>query len=251
MRILVSNDDGIHAPGLKVLEKVAKTLSKDIWIVAPEYEQSGASHSLTLTQPLRIRKVGPRKYAVRGTPTDCVMMAMHEIMKDKKPDLLLSGVNRGANLGEDVTYSGTVAVAMEGTLLGVPSIAMSQCFQFGHPVKWATAEHHAPKIIRKLLKAGWPKGVLINVNFPDVIAESVTGVEVVKQGQRDLTDLVLDHRIDARGVPYYWIGFRRQKSKSKRQSDLGATENGAIAITPLQLDLTQGATLKALKAALK
>lgn len=251
MRILVSNDDGIHAPGLKVLEKVARTLSKDIWIVAPEYEQSGASHSLTLTQPLRIRKVGPRKYAVRGTPTDCVMMAMHEIMKDKKPDLLLSGVNRGGNLGEDVTYSGTVAVAMEGTLLGVPSIAMSQCFQFGHPVKWATAEHHAPKIIRKLLKAGWPKGVLINVNFPDVVAESVTGIEVVKQGLRDLTDLVLDHRIDARGVPYYWIGFRRQKSKSKRQSDLGAIDNGAIAITPLQLDLTQAATLKALKSALK
>lgn len=251
MRILVSNDDGIGAPGLKVLEKVAKTLSKDIWIVAPEYEQSGASHSLTLTQPLRIRKLGPRKYAVRGTPTDCVMMAMHEIMKDKKPDLLLSGVNRGANLGEDVTYSGTVAVAMEGTLLGVPSIAMSQCFQFGHPVKWATAEHHAPKVIRKLLKTGWPKGTLINVNFPDVIAESVTGVEVVRQGQRDLTDLVLDHRIDARGVPYYWIGFRRQKSKSKRQSDLGATENGAISVTPLQLDLTQGTALKALKTALK
>jgi 5'-nucleotidase len=250
MRILVSNDDGIHAPGLKVLEKVAKTLSKDIWIVAPEYEQSGASHSLTLTQPLRIRKVGPRKYAVRGTPTDCVMMAMHEIMKDKRPDLLLSGVNRGGNLGEDVTYSGTVAVAMEGTLLGVPSIALSQCFQFGHPVKWATAEHHAPKVIRRLLKAGWPKGVLINVNFPDVIAESVSGIEVVKQGQRDLTDLVLDHRIDARGVPYYWIGFRRQKSKSKRQSDLGAIDNGAIAVTPLQLDLTQGATLKALRSAL-
>lgn len=251
MRILVSNDDGIDAPGLKVLEKVAKTLSKDIWIVAPEYEQSGASHSLTLTQPLRIRKLGPRKYAVRGTPTDCVMMAMHEIMKDKRPDLLLSGVNRGANLGEDVTYSGTVAVAMEGTLLGVPSIALSQCFQFGHPVKWATAEHHAPKLIRKLLKAGWPKGTLINVNFPDVVADSVTGVEVVKQGLRDLTDLVLDHRIDARGVPYYWIGFRRQKSKSKRQSDLGATENGAISVTPLQLDLTQGAALKALKSALK
>lgn len=251
MRILVSNDDGIHAPGLKILEKVARTLSKDIWVVAPEYEQSGASHSLTLTQPLRIRKVGPRKFAVRGTPTDCVMMAIHELMKDKRPDLLLSGVNRGANLGEDVTYSGTVAVAMEGTLLGVPSIALSQCFQFGHPVKWATAEYHAPKVIRKLLKAGWPKGVLINVNFPDVIADSVTGIEVVKQGQRDLTDLVLDHRIDARGVPYYWIGFRRQKSKAKRQSDLGATENGAISVTPLQLDLTQSATLKALRSALK
>lgn len=251
MRILVSNDDGIHAPGLKVMEKIAKTLSKDVWVVAPEFEQSGASHSLTLTQPLRIRKVGPRKFAVRGTPTDCVMMAMHEIFKDKKPDLLLSGVNRGANLGEDVTYSGTVAVAMEGTLLGVPSIAMSQCFQYGHPVKWATAEHHAPRLIKKLLKEGWPKGILINVNFPDVLAESVTGVEVVKQGQRDLTDLLLDSRIDARGVPYFWIGFRRMKNKAKRQTDLGATDNGAISVTPLQLDLTHMSTLKALKSALR
>lgn len=250
MRILISNDDGILAPGLKSLEKIARTLSKDIWVVAPENEQSGASHSLTLTQPLRLRKVGPKKFAVRGTPTDCVMMAMHEIIKDKKPDLLLSGVNRGANLGEDVTYSGTVAVAMEGTLLGVPSIAMSQCFQHGHPVKWSTAEHHAPKLIKRLLKAGWPKGTLININFPDVVAESVTGVEVVRQGQRDLTDLLLDHRIDARGVPYYWIGFRRQKSKAARPTDLGATENGAISVTPLQLDLTHMASLKALQSAL-
>jgi len=178
------------------------------------------------------------------------MIAMHEIFKDKKPDLLLSGVNRGANLGEDVTYSGTVAVAMEGTLLGVPSIAMSQCFQYGHPVKWATAEYHAPGLIKKLLKAGWPKGILININFPDVVAESVTGVEVVKQGQRDLTDLLLDGRVDARGVPYYWIGFRRMKNKAKRQTDLGATDSGAISVTPLQLDLTHTATMKALKSAL-
>ena len=251
MRILVSNDDGIHAPGLKVLEKIAATLSKDVWVVAPEFEQSGASHSLTLTLPLRLRKINARKFAVRGTPTDCVMMAMHELFKDKKPDLLLSGVNRGANLGEDVTYSGTVAVAMEGTLLGVPSIAMSQCFQHGHPVKWSTAEHHAPKLIRKLLKAGWPKDALININFPDVVAESVTGVEVVKQGQRDLTDLLLDARVDARGVPYYWIGFRRMKNKAKRHTDLGATDNGAISVTPLQLDLTHAASMRSLKAALK
>lgn len=250
MRILVSNDDGIHAPGLKVLEKVARSLSKDVWVVAPEYEQSGASHSLTLTLPLRLRKINARKYAVRGTPTDCVMMAMHEIFKDKRPDLLLSGVNRGANLGEDVTYSGTVAVAMEGALLGVPSIALSQCFQHGHPVKWKTAEDHAPKVIRKLLKAGWSRDTLINVNFPDVVSESVTGIEVVTQGKRELTDLLLDARVDARNVPYYWIGFRRQKNKSKRHTDLGATENGAIAVTPLQLDLTHRAGLKALKAAL-
>jgi 5'-nucleotidase len=251
MRILVSNDDGIHAPGLKVLEKVAKSLSKDVWVVAPEFEQSGASHSLTLTLPLRLRKINARKYAVRGTPTDCVMMAMHEIFKDKRPDLLLSGVNRGANLGEDVTYSGTVAVAMEGALLGVPSIALSQCFQHGHPVKWKTAEDHAAKVIKKLLKIGWSKDTLINVNFPDVVSESVTGIEVVTQGKRELTDLLLDARVDARNVPYYWIGFRRQKNKSKRHTDLGATENGAISVTPLQLDLTHRAGLKALKAALK
>jgi 5'-nucleotidase len=250
MRILVSNDDGIHAPGLKILEKVARSLSKDVWVVAPEYEQSGASHSLTLTLPLRLRKINARKYAVRGTPTDCVMMAMHEIFKDKRPDLLLSGVNRGANLGEDVTYSGTVAVAMEGSLLGVPSIALSQCFQHGHPVKWGTAEHHAPKVIRKLLKTGWAKDTLINVNFPDVVADSVTGIEVVPQGKRDLTDLLLDARVDARNVPYYWIGFRRQKDKYKRHTDLGATEAGAISVTPLQLDLTHKTGMKALKAAL-
>lgn len=251
MRILVSNDDGIHAPGLKILEKVAKSLSKDVWVVAPEFEQSGASHSLTLTLPLRLRKINARKFAVRGTPTDCVMLAMHEIFKDKKPDLLLSGVNRGANLGEDVTYSGTVAVAMEGSLLGVPSIALSQCFQHGHPVKWKTAEYHAPRVIRKLLKNGWPKDTLININFPDVMAESVTGVEVVKQGKRELTDLLLDARVDARNVPYYWVGFRRQKNKSKRHTDLGATESGAISVTPLQLDLTHRASMNALKAALK
>ncbi|MBS4048448.1 MAG: 5'/3'-nucleotidase SurE [Alphaproteobacteria bacterium] len=250
MRILVSNDDGIHAPGLKILEKVARSLSKDVWVVAPEYEQSGASHSLTLTLPLRLRKINARKYAVRGTPTDCVMMAMHEIFKDKRPDLLLSGVNRGANLGEDVTYSGTVAVAMEGSLLGVPSIALSQCFQHGHPVKWGTAEHHAPKVIKKLLKTGWAKDTLINVNFPDVVADSVTGIEVVPQGKRDLTDLLLDARVDARNVPYYWIGFRRQKDKYKRHTDLGATEAGAISVTPLQLDLTHKTGMKALKAAL-
>jgi len=118
-------------------------------------------------------------------------------------------------------------------------------------VKWKTAEHHAPKVIRKLLKAGWSKETLINVNFPDVVAESVTGVEVVTQGKRELTDLLLDARVDARNVPYYWIGFRRQKNKSKRHTDLGATENGAISVTPLQLDLTHRAGLKALKEALK
>lgn len=250
MRILVTNDDGIHAPGLKSLEKIAKALSDDVWVVAPEFEQSGASHSLTLTVPLRVRKINSRKFATRGTPTDCVIMAVDQVVRGKKPDLILSGVNRGANLGEDVTYSGTIAAAMEGTLLGIPSIALSQTFLHQHPVKWATAEHHGPKVIRQLLKAGWPKGVLVNVNFPDVVHGAVTGVEVVRQGKRDLTDLVIDSRIDARNVPYYWIGFRRQVGKPEADTDLGAVARGAIAVTPLQLDLTHSSTLKAMRKAL-
>ena len=248
-RILVTNDDGIHAPGLKVLEKIALALSKDVWVVAPEYEQSGASHSLTLSDPLRVRHISKRRFAVRGTPTDCVMMAVHELVPNRPPDLILSGVNRGSNLGEDVTYSGTVAAAMEGTLLRIPSIALSQQLTPGHPVKWATAEHHGPGVIAKLIAAGWDRDVLINVNFPDVVAASVTGVVACRQGRRDLTDLMIDARIDARGVPYYWLGFRRQKGKPKRASDLAAVDAGAIAVTPLQLDLTEQRALKRLKAA--
>lgn len=247
MRILVTNDDGIHAPGLKALEKIAKTLSKDVWIVAPDSEQSGASHSLTLSMPVRVRQVNTRKFAVRGTPTDCVMMGVTMLIKGKKPDLVLSGVNRGGNLGEDTTYSGTIAAAMEGTLLRIPSIALSQVFTPDHPVKWATAEHHGPKVVRKLLDAGWPKDVLMNINFPDRVHESVEGVQVVPQGRRNLFDLNILHRIDARNVPYYWIGFKRETGEPPQNSDLGAIHAGFISVTPLHLDLTHQGSLKKLK----
>ncbi|HYM30587.1 MAG TPA: 5'/3'-nucleotidase SurE [Candidatus Cybelea sp.] len=250
MRILVTNDDGIHAPGLRSLQRIAKALSDDVWVVAPETEQSGASHSLTLTLPLRVRKINSRKYAVRGTPTDCVMIATRTIMTGGAPDLILSGVNRGANLGEDVTYSGTIAAAMEGALLRIPSIALSQSHLAGHAVKWSTAEHHGPKVIRKLLKADWPEHVLLNVNFPDVPFNKVRGVEVAVQGRRDLSELHIDARIDARGVPYYWIGFRRQKEDPDPKTDLGVVAGGAISVTPLQLDLTHAKTLGHLKAAI-
>lgn len=251
MRILITNDDGIHAPGLKVLEAIAKSLSKDVWIVAPETEQSGASHSLTLSRPLRVRKISAKKYAVDGTPTDCTLMALTEIIKGAKPDLVLSGVNRGANLAEDVTYSGTVAAAMEATLLGVPAIAMSQVLSFGHPVKWATAENHAPPLIRKLVKAGWPRNVLLNINFPDVVAESVKGVKVTTQGQRDLSDMVMDKRVDARGFPYYWIGFRRDIGVPEAGTDMDAIAKGYVSLTALQLNLTDEATMAALKKAIR
>ena len=251
LRILLSNDDGIDSPGLKALERVARTISKDVWVVAPQSEQSGAAHSLTLTEPLRIRKISARRFAVDGTPTDAVLMAFNHIVKGKRPSLLMSGINRGANLGEDVTYSGTVAAAMEGALLGIPSIALSQVFRFPHPVKWATAEHHAPALIRKLLRIGWQSDVLINVNFPNTVASQVMGLQVTVQGRRDAADLVIDDRVDARGVPYYWIGFRRHFGAPPRGTDLAAITEHAISVTPLHLDLTHGATRRALRAAFK
>lgn len=245
-RILLSNDDGIEANGLKALERIALALSKDVWVVAPETEQSAASHSLTLRVPLRIRELGPRRFAVNGTPTDAVLLAVQHIMKDKKPDLLLVGVNRGANLGEDVTYSGTIAAAMEGTLLGVPSIAFSQSTTERQRTRWATAEHHAPGVIGRLMAAPWPKGVLMNVNFPDLPAERVAGIEVTAQGRRKLGG-ELERRLDPRGVPYYWIGTMRTEEPSREGSDLAAINGGAISVTPLFLDLTHKPTIAALK----
>ena len=180
-RILVSNDDGINAPGLKLLAKLAGALCREVWVVAPEREQSGASHSLTLERPLRVRRLGARRYAVDGTPTDCVLLAVKTLMRDKRPTLMLSGINSGANLGEDVTYSGTVAAAMEATLLGVPAIALSMTFRDRAKIKWQTAERHAPGVISRLVAQPWPKNTLINVNFPDVPASEVKGISVARQ----------------------------------------------------------------------
>lgn len=241
LRILVSNDDGIHAPGLAVAESIARALSDDVWVVAPETEQSGASHSLTLTLPLRMRKVDARKFAIQGTPTDCVMMAAMHILKDRKPDLVLSGVNRGSNIADDVTYSGTIAAAMEGTVLGIPSIALSQAFGWDKEgrVNWVCAERHGPWLVRRLIEAGWPEDVLINVNFPDLPPEEVKRVEVTVQGQRDEATLRLDERIDARGNPYYWIGFKRVMSNPPEGTDLRAIYDGCISVTPLHLNLTE------------
>src|ERR1700693_167285 len=161
MRILLTNDDGIYAPGLGVLEQIAGSLSDDIWVVAPETDQSGVSHSLSLNDPLRMREVGERQFAVKGTPTDCVIMGVRHLMKEK-PDLVLSGVNRGRNCAEDITYSGTVAGAMEGAVLGIPSFALSQAYAFTtkHHPYWDTAVKFAPDLIQRVLDAGMPRDVL-------------------------------------------------------------------------------------------
>lgn len=241
MRILVTNDDGIHAPGLGIAEAIARTLSDDVWVVSPETEQSGASHSLTLALPLRMRQVSEKRFAITGTPTDCVMMAIAEVMKGVKPALVLSGVNRGGNLAEDVTYSGTVAGAMEGTALGIPSIALSQCYGFeeGYKVRWQCAESHGPKIVRKLLDMGWPEETLINVNFPDCEPDKVSGIEITEMGKRDAQTASIEKRTDTRGNPYYWIGFKRVRSKPRRGTDLCAIYENKISITPLHLNLTE------------
>ncbi len=240
MRILITNDDGIHAPGLDVCEKIALALADEVWIVAPEADQSGVSHSLSLNDPLRLREVGERHFAVKGTPTDCVIMGARHLMK-APPDLVLSGVNRGRNAAEDVTYSGTVAGAMEGTVLGIPSFALSQAYTVStrRLPHWETAIAHGPDLIRRVLKTGMPRDVLVNVNFPDCAPEEVAGIAITVQGKRDQELLRIDARHDGRGNPYYWIAFGRGGIAGAAEgSDLAALNDKRIALTPLRLDLT-------------
>ncbi|MFZ4688407.1 MAG: 5'/3'-nucleotidase SurE [Polymorphobacter sp.] len=252
MRILVTNDDGIAAPGLVALEAIAAELSDDVWVVAPAEEQSGAGHSLTLSQPVRLNRIGPKRFSVRGTPTDCVMLALGAVLKDAKPDLILSGVNRGGNLAEDVTYSGTVSAAMEGCLAGIRSIALSQVmadYTQGNE-DFRTAAAHGADIIRRVQTIDWPEGVLININFPPVAAEAVKGVRVTEQGFRDYGNIHLIERTDPRGFPYYWHGYGKEKLVPGHDTDLKAMHEACISVTPLHLDMTHYQTLAALKGAL-
>jgi 5'-nucleotidase len=250
MRILLTNDDGINAPGFKALETIARKLSNDLWFVAPAEEQSGAGHSLTLTRPIRVRELGPRRFAVAGTPTDSVMMALGNLMGGQKPDLILSGVNRGPNLAEDVTYSGTVSAAMEGTLAGIRAIALSQQMaDYTHGQEsFASAEAMGADIIRKVAAADWGDGVLVNINFP---AASPRGVRVTTQGFRDYGHIRIDARTDPRGFPYYWFGYGREVETPGHRTDLEAVREGYVSVTPLHLDLTHRETIAALMATLE
>ncbi|EEY06891.1 5'-nucleotidase surE [Brucella pinnipedialis M163/99/10] len=233
LRILLTNDDGIHAEGLAVLERIARKLSDDVWVVAPETDQSGLAHSLTLSEPLRLRQIDARHFALRGTPTDCVIMGVRHVLPGA-PDLVLSGVNSGANMADDVTYSGTVAGAMEGTLLGVRAIALSQEYEYAGDrriVPWETAEAHAPELIGRLMEAGWPEGVLLNLNFPNCAPEEVKGVRVTAQGKLS-HDARLDERRDGRGFPYFWLHFGRGKAPVADDSDIAAIRSGCISSDP-------------------
>lgn len=240
MRILLTNDDGIDAPGLHALREIAAKLSDDVWVSAPETNKSGAGHSLSLHELIRMRKIDERAYAVRGTPTDSVIMGVRHVLKDKRPDLILSGVNRGGNLAEDVTYSGTIAGAFEGTLIGVRSIALSQSFgaQYNDQVKWETAIAHGADVVKKLLTLDWPPGVLMNVNFPDKAPNDVKGILSTTQGRRDMDLLGVEERRDTWGNPYYWFNYERRRSQTTEDTDLWAVYNGYISVTALSMNLT-------------
>lgn len=246
MRILLTNDDGIDARGLESLETAARVLSDDIWVVAPSEEQSGAGHSLTLSQPIRIRRHDERRFSVTGTPTDAVMMALAHIMKDYPPDLILSGINRGANLAEDVTYSGTVSAAMEGALAGVRSIALSQTYSregMGDTVPFAAAEAWAERVLGPLADLDMQPGTLINVNFPALPPEEVRGIRVCRQGIRDYGRLRITERTDPRGYTYYWFGLGPMVETPGHLTDLEAIADGYVSVTPLHLDLTHDVSL--------
>jgi len=242
MRVLVSNDDGHDSPGIRALAAALEPIA-EVWMVAPDREQSAASHAISLHRPLRVHAVGERRWAVDGTPTDCIYVAMNHFMKDARPDLVVSGINKGANLADDVTYSGTVAAAMEGALFKVPSIAFSlasrtRTWDFPHAAAFAR------KLVDSVVARPLPKGALLNVNVPD---GPVKGFALTKLGKRSYGQVV-DERVDPRGRRYYWIGGDEQGHENLAGSDCNATYDlGLVSITPLNLDLTHHKLLDELR----
>jgi 5'-nucleotidase len=245
MRILLTNDDGVHAPGMAVLEAIAARLSEDVWVCAPSEENSGAGHSLTLHQPVRLRELGPRRFSVTGTPTDAVNLALRKLFADRLPDLVISGVNNGENLADDVTYSGTISAAMEAAMAGIPAVALSQAVRDGGH-GFSAAEHWADKVLAPLLDLRMARRTVVNINFPALPASAVRGIRVVRQGFHDYARGSLIEGTDPRGQPYYWFGLHDIEHTLDHGTDLEAVSDGYIAVTPLQLDLTHHASIGSL-----
>ncbi len=241
-KILLSNDDGIRSEGLKVLYQVLSEWA-DVTVVAPDRERSAVGRALTLHRPLRCEKVDQNWYAVDGTPTSCVYIGIHAIMKEK-PDMVLGGINKGPNLGEDITYSGTVSVAMEGALLGIPAVAFS--LATFNDFQWQSAAAWASRIARNVLDKGLPQGCCLNVNIPNLPYHEIKGVKVTKQGKKAYTEKVEERR-DPWGRVYYWIGGEEPNWVPEPGTDYWAVKNGFISITPIHLDMTDYKALEILK----
>lgn len=239
-KILISNDDGIHSEGIKALAREMKSLG-EVYVVAPDRERSASSHSLTLYHPLRVEEIKKNWHAVDGTPTDCVNLAVNGILKER-PALVIAGINKGPNLGDDITYSGTVSVAMEGTLLGVPSIAVSVTAK--RDFNFKPAAEFAKRLARFVLKNGLHKDTLLNVNVPN--SEDVKGYRVTKQGKRIYGDAVVE-KTDPRGRKYYWIGGDDLGFVHSKESDFQAISDGYISVTPIHLDMTNHSSLRGIR----
>ena len=250
-RVLLTNDDGFDAPGLRILTEVAEELAEEVWIVAPNYDQSGTSHSLSLHSPLRVSQKEERRFSVSGTPGDCVVMAVRHLMVSGRPDLILSGINRGANLGIETVFSGTVGAAMTGMLLGIPSMALSQAFSDRNAVRWDTARALAPKVIRQFAKGGWSQGSILNINFPDVPADKAGPIELTIQGTGLMEDVDVVSGIDPRSLEYHWLHLRRSARGDTPGSETFAIGHGRVSVTPLQFERTNQDVLASLQAGLK
>ena len=246
--ILVSNDDGISSEGIRVLEEAVLPLG-DVYVVAPDQERSAASHALTIHKPLRISQKDSRHYALNGTPTDCINFALYVILP-RKPDLIVSGINHGSNLADDVTYSGTVSAAFEGSILGIPSIAFSLQMPEDQekPAHFETALLHARQISEMYLSSPLDSSILVSVNVPDRPPAEVRGVRVTRLGKRLINETNIIRKEDPRGRPYYWIGMGPKDYEPDESSDLHAIDHGFVSITPLHLDLTHYPSLSRLRA---
>ena len=261
-RILLTNDDGYSSHGIQLLSDIVKQFSKDVWIVAPEFENSGASHALTFKGKIKLKTQGNNVFSIDGTPSDCVAIALDKVLADQRPDLILSGINSGCNVGEDVTYSGTVAGAMEGLIRKVPSIAISQNYEVGkkNEILWDASQSYLSKILENITNIGWDEGVFMNINFPYCSAKEVKDIQITTQGNRETDDLVIyETEKDT-----FRFGLRRRieesiskttpavnKSVKGFMTDVQAIANQHISITPLHLDLTSFESLNTLKTGLK
>ncbi len=245
VRILLSNDDGIDSEGLRALHAALIPLGELI-VVAPDREQSAAGHSLSLHRPLRVNEVEQNWFAVDGTPTDCVNLALNGLLKDNRPDILLSGINRGGNLGDDITYSGTVAAAMEATLLGLPAAALSLVHEEGEALGYELAQKVARVSARQVLSRGLVPGVLLNINIPNVSPDQCLGEKITRQGKRVYEESIVE-KIDPRGREYFWIGGNSLRWEDEPDTDFEAIAKNKVSITPLRLDLTDYDAMKGLE----